>query len=263
MLFRSYVRGSQDVTITDSAGDPMRRIGMVMGMQMLHVSCIGWIRILRPSVCGRLMLRERRGSRRRPLPIGGVLSAIDRGVTQIVPVAAPPTPPDGTDEPLTVAAMLEYLPMVTSRMRLHMDYDEPYLRWLFCELERVTGLGSPIARLVRDAGGRVLGWYVYLLAPRGIGRVLALAVSEREAGRLLDHLLHDAWQRGAAAVQGRLEPRLLEPVSRRRCALVYRGGSLAHSDDKEILGAITKGDGLLTRLDSEWWLKDLHVDLSG
>lgn len=48
---------------------------------------------------------------------------------------------------------------------------------------------------------------------RGSARVIQLAMSKRDAGRVRDHLLHDAWTRGAADVRGRLEPRLLEPVA--------------------------------------------------
>ena len=262
MLFRSYVRGAQDITITDTAGEPMRRIGMAMGMQMLHLSCIGWVRVLRPSSYARTLLRERRGAGRRPLPVARVLSAADAALTRVAPVTAPPAAPDAVAEPLTVAAMLEHLPAVAGRVRLRLDYDERYLHWLFAELARVTGLGSPVAHLVRDAGGRVAGWYVYLFLRHGTARVLQLATSDRDTGLVLDHLLHDAWSRGAAAVQGRVEARLLEPLSRRRCAMAYRGGSLAHARDDEIRAALTSGDALLTRLDSEWWLKDQAVDLS-
>lgn len=263
MLFRSYVRGPQDITITDTAGEPMRRIGMAMGMQMLHLSCIEWVRVLRPSSYAHILLHNRRGSSgRRPLPVGGMLAAVDTAITRLAPIAAPPTAPAGTGESLTVAAMLEHLHAVAGRVRLRLDYDERYLRWLFAELARATGLGTPVARLVRDAGGRVVGWYVYLFLRRGTARVLQLATSNRDAGLVLDHLLRDAWVRDAVAVQGRLEPRLLEPLSRRRCAMAYRGGSLVHSRDKEIRAVINSGDALLTRLDSEWWLKDEAVDLS-
>jgi len=206
---------------------------------------------------------KRRGSSgRRPLPVGGMLAAVDTAITRLAPIAAPPTAPAGTGESLTVAAMLEHLHAVAGRVRLRLDYDERYLRWLFAELARATGLGTPVARLVRDAGGRVVGWYVYLFLRRGTAHVLQLAASNRDAGLVLDHLFRDAWARDAVAVQGRLEPRLLEPLSRRRCAMAYRGGSLVHSRDKEIRAVINSGDALLTRLDSEWWLKDQAVDLS-
>jgi hypothetical protein len=263
LLFRRYVRGKQDLTITDTASEPMRRIGLAVGMQMLHLGCIEWFRVLRPTTYARRLLRERRGRGPPGGRAGGarVLSAVDAGVTRAARVASPPAPSGASAQPLTPAAMLEHVSLMGDRVRLRLDYDRPYLDWLFAELARVTGLGRPIARLVRQPGARVLGWYVYYLLPQGSARVLQVAAPDRDVGRVLDHLLHDAWTGGAVAVQGRLEPRLVEPVARRRCITIYRGGALVHSRDREIVGAITSGDSLLTRLDSEWWLQDRAVDL--
>jgi len=261
LLFRSYVRGEQDLTITDTAGEVTRRIAIAMGMQMSHLSCIGWVRVLRPSRFAQQLLRERRGSRRPRTPSADrLLSFADAGLTRMAPMTPAPSDPWVHAEPLTAASMIEQLSIVSGRLRL--DYDEPYLDWVFTELERVRGLGRPVARLLRERGDRVLGWYVYCLVPGGRARVLQVVAADRDVGRVLDHLLRDAWSGGAAAVQGRLEPRLLEPVARRRCVTMYCGGSLVRARDKEIVGAITSGDSLLTRLDSEWWLKDADVDLS-
>ena len=264
LLLRTYVRGTQDVTITDTASEPMRRIAMVMGMRMLHLGCIEWIRVLRPSSYARCLLRDRRsdGSPRRRSRARLLLSAVDAGVTRVAPLVAPPASSEATAEPLTPATMLEHLSLIGDRVRLRLDYDEPYVGWLFTELERVTGLGTLVARLVREPGGRVLGWYVYYLLAQGSARVLQLAAHDRDVGRVLDNLLRDAWNGGAAAVQGRLEPRLVEPVASRRCVTIYRGGALVHSRDKEIVGVLTSPDSLLTRLDSEWWLQDRAVDLN-
>lgn len=261
LLLRAYIRGRQDLTITDTASDQMRRIATALGMQMLHLNCIEWVRVLRPSLYAHRLLRERRAARRRPLPIGRLLSAVDDGVTRLAPLAPPRAPHATTAEPLTPASMLEHLPSAGDHLRLRLDYDEPYLTWLFEELGHVTGLGTPVARLVHERG-RVLGWYVYYLTRHGSARVLQIAAPDRDVGRVLEHLFHDAWSSGAAAVQGRLEPRLAEPVARARCATLYRGGSLAHARDGMIVAAITSGDSLLTRFDSEWWLKDHAVDLS-
>jgi len=262
LLVRAYVHGEQDLTVTDTASDRMRQIGMAVGMQLLHLSCVEWVRVLRPARYAQRLLRTRRGSRRPASPLAGLLSAVDTGVSRVAPMASPPLAPDTTGGPLTAAAMIEHLPAVGDRVRLRLDYDEPYLDWVFTELEHATGLGRPVARLVRAHGGRVLGWYVYYLLPHGSARVLQIAAPQRAVGRVLDHLLHEAWIGGAAAVQGRLEPRLLEPVTSRRCMTIYRGGALLHARDKEIIGAIASGDSLLTRLDSEWWLQDQAVDLT-
>lgn len=261
LLLRAYLGGPQELTITDTASDQMRQIWMLSGGTMEHLACIAWVRVLRPWRFGDWYVRDRRMRSARSLG-GRLLGGLDVASTRWIRAVSPPPAPDATTEPLTPGGLVEHLHVIGGRLRLHLDYDERYLAWLFAELAVVRGLGTPVARLVRDRGGQVLGWYVYYLAPKGISRVLQIAASDRHVGRVLDDLLHDAWSGGAIAVLGRVEPRLLDPLARRRCVLRRSGYSaLSYSRDEEILGAIASGRSLLTRLDSEWWIQDQEVDL--
>ena len=263
LLVRTYLGGPQELTITDTAGSArMRQIWILSGGEMVHTSCIGWARVLRPWRFVEAYARERRMAR--PRATGGrLLGALDAATTRRAGWFSPPPAPDGTVEPLTPGGLVEHLHVIGDRVRLHLDYDERYVAWLFDELTVVRGLGTPVARLVRQRGGQVLGWYIYYLMPQGISRVLQVAAADRNVGHVLDDLLDHAWSHGAAAVIGRVEPRLLEPLACRRCLLRFAGGALAHSRDQEILGAVATGKSLLTRLDGEWWIKDQDVDLSG
>jgi hypothetical protein len=74
-------------------------------------------------------------------------------------------------------------------------------------------------------------------------------------GDVLDALLADARERGAVAVQGRVEPHLLDRLPERR-ALFHKSGylPLIHSPRPELLHAIHSGRALLTRLAGEWWM---------
>jgi len=261
LLVRAYLAGPQELTITDTANDQMRRIWMLLGGDMVHASCIGWMRVLRPWRFSEWYLRERRMRWGRPTG-GRVLGVLDAASTRWIGGLSPPREPDVTGEPLTPSGLVDHLHAIGDRVRLHLDYDERYLTWLFDALAFVSGLGTPVARLVRERDGRVLGWYVYYLVPHGVSRVLQVAASDRHVGRVLDDLLHHAWSCGAIAVLGRLEPRLVEPVASRRIVLHPAGYlALAHSRDTEILGAIASGRSLLTRLDGEWWIQDREVDL--
>ena len=250
------------LTITDAATEPMRQIWMMLGGEMSHLSCIRWLRVLRPWRYAEHYMRI--GRRAWSKPVGTrLLPILDAATTSWGPRAfSPPPAPDVTAEPLTPAGLVEHLPIISDRVRLHVDYDERFLEWLFGELSVVIGLGTPVAHLVREPGGRVLGWYVYYLLPQGISRVLQIAAADRDVGRVLGHLLHHAWSGGTISVVGRVEPRLLAPVSGRRCTLRYAGGALVHTRDEEILGAIASGNSLSTRLDGEWWMQDPRVDLS-
>jgi hypothetical protein len=72
---------------------------------------------------------------------------------------------------------------------------------------------------------------------------------------VLDALLADARERGAVAVQGRVEPHLLDRLPERH-ALFHKSGylPLIHSPRPELLHAIHSGRALLTRLAGEWWM---------
>jgi hypothetical protein len=98
---------------------------------------------------------------------------------------------------------------------------------------------------------------VYYHPPRQIAQVLQIAAGERDAGDVLDHLLHDARSRGATAIQGRVEGHLSKILAERRCVF-HRSGYLAliHGDDSELLHAVQSGRAFLTRMEGDWWNSD-------
>jgi hypothetical protein len=254
LLVRAYLAGPQDLTITDGATLQMGSIWTLLGGDMAHLQCIHWTRVLRPwrFATDRLVrARAPKFAARHSVP----MAAVDALTTRSVKFFSGPSAANVRPDELTPSALVEYLPLVADRVRLHVAYDQPYLEWLWRELAEVSTRGTLIARLIREPDGeRALGWYVYFLQPGGTAQVLQIAAADRAVGLVIDHLLHHAWAGGAAAVQGRVEPRLLQWLAQRRCLMTYAGESLVHSRDQEILGAIASGGSLLTRLDGEWWM---------
>jgi len=252
MLVRSYLGGPQDLTITDGATSQMRHMWTMLGGRMAHLACISWLRVLRPFQLGLDWLTTRRGRARRQEP--RFLARLD-AVAGKTALAVSPAAAEVVAQPLDPATLIDQLPTVADGLRLVPTYDEPYLQWLFAELGRVPVRGRPIATLVRDSRhGRTLGWYVYFLHPGGVCDVLQIAAGGHDVGRVLDHLLHHAFTHGAAALRGRLEPRLLEPLAARHCLMRFTGEALLHSSNEDIVGAIGAGESLLSRLDGEWWM---------
>jgi hypothetical protein len=261
MLLRTYLEGRQELTITDSASDQVRQMWALLGGQMVHASCITWVRVLRPWRLAQSLLHERRPTWR-PLLGRRLLAVTDAATVKRLRLVAPPGEPDATAESLSPNGLLRHLHLVADRVRLYVDYDEPYLTWLFTELRAFQGLGTLIAQLVHARDRRVLGWYVYYLLRGGISRVLQVAANDKDVGVVLDHMFHHAWSGGAAAILGRVEPRLLDPLGHRRAVMLYAGpAALVHSHDTEIIGAISAGHSLLSRLDGEWWMNDEMLDL--
>ena len=122
---------------------------------------------------------------------------------------------------------MEHLEVVTRDVRLRADYDEPYLEWLFRELDMIgcwgplwpDGVGGAARAEVVSRGGVVDGWYVCQLRIGGFCRVLQFAATARGAEVVFAQLAHRARERGAAGLYGRLEPRLAVPVTARSLAI--------------------------------------------
>lgn len=255
-LWRRLLAGPQQLTITDGASDEMRQIFEMIGGQLMHPSSIAWARILRPwSYIGNRVLSRTAWTRHRVKPWAHrPLAALDVPTVRAAGRLRAPAAAASRDEPLTPELLIEHLPEISRSLRLVPDYDLPFLRWLFAELENNKTWGTPHRRLVRAHDGRVLGWYVYFVLEREGCQVIHLVARPRHEGTVLANLLSHAYEHGAAAVQGRVEARILASLA--HCGALFRFSprSLVHSRDPALIGSITSGSALLTRLEGEWWM---------
>jgi len=254
-LWRQYVAGPQELTFTDGATDEAAQILELIGGQMLHPSSVAWARVFRPfSFMSSRALESRPHAK---VASARVWPAADSLAARTVRYFAVPDARGMSTEPLTSELMLEHLPVVTRSLRLFPAYDKPFLDWLFAEFERNSALGTVVRRIVRDANARVLGWYVYFLRHGEGCQVAHVAARDRHAGDVLDALFADAFRHGGAAVQGRVEPRLLGPLADRGSLFRYSASGthpLVYSKDPELLAVLASPQALLTRLDGELWL---------
>jgi hypothetical protein len=258
VLMQRYLVGAQDATATDTASVPTHAMwGKLHGVE-ISLGCVSWTRLFRPWLFTGDRLLPSRASRY----VHPLWSVLDSVTTRVPGLGYRPTRPELSAEELTSEGLIEAVERLASKVTLRPDYDLPYLDWLFTELSNVTTYGSLVRTLLRNADGNIAGWYVYYSLPGGTSHVLQVMAAERSVGDTLDHLFDDASSRGAAALRGRLEPRLLEPLGRRRCIFRYEGGSLVHSANVALLNAIAYGDSLLTRMDGEWWMGH-HVEPFG
>jgi hypothetical protein len=250
-LMKAYLAGPQDLTITDGATEEVRRMWVGLGGETRHLECVGWIRAFRPFLAAAELVRGPKPRLGRTLrPLAPPLDATTRALSSRLAVSEPP----GTLEELTPELLVELLPHVTRDRLLRPAYDESFGRWLFGEAEAVTARGVLVRRLVRRETGDVDGWFVYYADKGGIGWVIQVAASERSVDRVLDHLFFDASSRGMAALRGRVEGHLREPLSRRCYFRVADAQALVHSRRADLLHAVHSGRSLLTRLEGEWWM---------
>jgi hypothetical protein len=183
-----------------------------------------------------------------------VLAGLDTATRTVLGRALKPPPSEAVGAAATARDLVENLEAVAEGLRLRPAYDEEFLEWLFGQLRLVEARGELRTRIVKR-DGRVLGWYVYYLLPGGISQVQQITGNERDVGDVLDDLFLDANAGGSAALQGRVEAHILEPLSSRR-SLLHQSGylSLIHARDPELLYSVQSGRALLTRLEGEWWM---------
>ena len=250
LLMRRYLMGPQDLTITDTASVPTHAMWGKLHGEEVSLSCINWTRLFRPwRFTGDRLLPDRGARVARPL-----WSMLDPVTTRLPGVGSRTRESGLNAEELTSHALVENVEKLASSLALRPDYDVPFLDWLFEELSQVRSYGALVRTLLRDDDGAVVGWYVYFVVPGGTSHVLQIMASDPQVGDVLDHLFADAQSRRSAALRGRLEPRLLEPLARRRSILRWEGGALVSSRHQSLLNAVAYGHSLLTRMDSEWWM---------
>jgi hypothetical protein len=251
-LLARALRGPQELSFTD--GLTVREIWERMGGRRVPLSSGNWIRVLRPWRKGGDWLGRRAGRSGAGPALRPALAALDRVAARAPLFGAAGGGGRLTGEPLTPEAVAESLDVLSDAFRLRPDYDLAFLRWLFRAVAEVERYGRFGGRLVRDPAGRAIGWYAYYLQADGTCQVLQVAASAADVGPVLDHLFAHALAEGAATVQGRLEPHLVEPLVRRGAFLRRGEGALVHSSRPELVCALMSGDGLLSRLDGEWWM---------
>ncbi len=260
LLMRKLLAGPQDATLGDSASPLMEQMWLRLGGRRLELKGVHWIRVFRPCSVAAHVTAPRRPRLRSGLR--ALAATLDELSAPAARALIAPRASKAADEALTPQAMLGELPRVMRRFALRPDYDERFLAWLMGELRDAKTRGQLVARLVRDARGRSLGWYIYFLRPGWRSEVLQVAAtSERSLGTVLDHLLAHAYAHGSAALRGRLEPGMLEAVMERRCLLWYRGATVAHARDPSLLAAIESPGALVSRLEGDPWI-DTLVDAS-
>lgn len=254
LLLRQLLGGPQDLTIADRSNDSSRKLWMGLGGQELVHASVGWYRILRPgATMGALMdLRGRGGVLRHGARVAAApLDAVSRRLPKLGTALAP-TEPDGDVEPLTAEALLDQMSSIGRHLRLHPEYDAEYLGWVFAEVHALRSQGRLVARLVRGAHGRVLGWFLYLLPDRGVAHVLQVGVPGTDPDVVLDHLFWQAYSDGAAAVHGRLDPVTAGLLGRPGVVIRKSARVLVHSEDPTVLALLGSTKSLLSHLDGEW-----------
>jgi GNAT superfamily N-acetyltransferase len=270
-LLKKHLGGAHDVALADGANRRVRRLWQKLGGETLSFYNLHWVRPLRPArtllaLYSRFQFARVGNSTPSSLAsrFGGVLcDVVDAAVAPLVPK---PEQPSGElkEEQLDTASLLLCLSEFTTRFPFRPEYEVRDLRWLLDQAAAKRRHGPLQRVLLRDTRRGIVGWYLYYLNSTGLSEVLQIGAREGSIDDVLNHLFDHASRHGAAALHGRMEPRFMQALSDRYC--VFHGGGsnvLFHSRNPAATAALLAGDGFLTRLEGEWWLRFVGETLSG
>ncbi|MHC4549085.1 MAG: GNAT family N-acetyltransferase [Planctomycetota bacterium] len=249
LLLKEFFAGPHDLAFAES-NDASRKVWEGLGGMTSLLYSIHWAAPVRPA---RYALRQ----------VGGAAALAGAPFAWLVDAAATRLPgspfrqvvPDGESVEVTAERLLACLEEVTGAYALRPDYDLESLGWLLDTLARKRAHGALRSAILRDPEGRLLGWYLYYLARGGVSQVVQLGAKPPTVARVLDHLFHDAWRHGAAALSGRVEPRFVRELAQKSCLISRKNRwILLHSPHADVLEAFARGDAYLSRLEGEWWI---------
>jgi hypothetical protein len=253
-LGRQFLSGLQDLALA-GGGDFSRRIWEYLGGSVCLLYSFCWTRVMRPTQYGLSNLNERglaaAAQIARPL-----CRAVDATLEFIPRSAFRFQSPDVLGDDLDNVTLLACLSAFSDDRSLQPVYDHASLTWLMKLLEEKRHRGTLHKVAVRTHSGRALGWYLYYLGATSVAEVLQVGGKDDTIRDVLDHLFHHAWQRGAIAVTGPMDPRLCGTLSENHCTFRRpdHNWMLIHSQDQRIANAMHAGDAFLSRLEAEWWI---------
>jgi hypothetical protein len=253
MLFRALLKGPQDGTFTDGANEAARRMWEVSGGEARHLKTMTWTRVLEPARFAADYALKRLGRPGVARGLERLWKPLDAAALRLAGRRFALPARTTASEALTPRAILENLREVMQLVRLHPDYDEPFLEWLFREMAAARSRGRLARSLVRGRSGEVLGWYAYYLDGT-VASVMQATAKRGAAGEVLDELFHHARDAGAAAVCGRLEPQLAEALAARRCTYGWSGAALLHSTNPAVAAVLYSSQCALGLMDGESWM---------
>ncbi|MGE5609877.1 MAG: hypothetical protein ACM359_11535, partial [Bacillota bacterium] len=227
------------------------------GGQTVRLYCLEWQRTLRPATTSLLLAMTRRTLRPLARMIWPVAQLADAVITRLPASPYRVCAPPGTlDETVSVEDLLACIDASSARYSLRPRYDRESLSWILRQAAQATSFGPLRSAIVRESRGEPAGWCIYYLRPGQVAHVVQLGAEPARARFVLDHLLAHVQRCGATGIEGPFDPHYLDDLARERCHFICPGlGVLVQSRNEQLLNAIHCGQGFLTRLEGEWWLR--------
>jgi hypothetical protein len=255
-LMRRVINGTQDLTLGDTAIHGAQAMWERLGGRSLPLYSLGWTRVLRPAA----YLLDRLGLRAAGLatlidPISERLWRSVSGAGERPSLDVEPQDVRITTRDADPAHLAEVMPILEKPMALRPDWSGGTLEWILAQALRREIDGPLVMKVVQGTDGTPIGAYLYYGMPGRTANVLHIATTSRGVEATLGSLLSDAHRKGMAAVKGGAQPALMSELFRHQCFFRYRGATVYHSRDPQVLEAIVQGNAVIGGLVGERWTK--------
>lgn len=247
--------GPQDITIADESNAESRKVWEGLGGVTSHLYSMHWTYPLRPCQFALWLSRRKKFLTRFLWALEPAGRALDGLVAQIMKFPFRPPAPKLFGADLDSETLWACLSEAGRKQSIRPDYDHRSLNWLLQRAGQMQRQGRLQKVLVKTQSPDIAGWYLYYANPGGVSEVIQLYAKPRFAHDVLDHLFRHAWEQGATALTGRMEPSMMQAFSNRHC--IFHCGPqwfLVHSRKPELLHAFNAGNAGFSRLDGEWCL---------
>ena len=252
MLIRATMAGPQDILMADVANETAQRMWYNLGGSIARIYSLFWRRTVRPARAAALSLGDSLAESVVRQVARPILNATDNAVAAVRRNVY--RAPAGSTKTITTAAIADNLHSFATDS-LHADYSDQSLAWLMENVRQKWPQAGLHVRGAHNEAGELIGWFIYVVTSRGEARVLQLVARPSDRSLVLQHLLHDCRRAGAARVNGRIEPLMVDELIENRCKFEYGGrGVLVHAKSKSLLQHVLAGEATLSGLEGEWWL---------
>jgi hypothetical protein len=253
-LLKALLAGPQEVTFTDTANGPARRIWEGLGGKTLPVQSQQWLRVLRPAEFG-ASLAGRKDSLKRIEPAMRVVARMLDGLAGMLPL--PGRIADAwPSSPLEADELLRLIENLNARRALVPAYTRETLAWRLAMAAEKLEFGPLRMRAVTTPDGRTVGWFLAYPNRGGMGQVLQWSAEPHDARGVFRSMIADAEEQGSLALVGRAEPGTMREVSGGLGVFLQRDSFVeVYARDAEVLTSLLLGDAFFTRLEGEWWTR--------
>lgn len=254
-LLKTFLSGSQDLSIADSATATSRKLWERLGGDTIPLYSIYWKHPVRPMCFAANYLKKQ--------PYVGPFFRFMMPVFRLTDrLLSPMLSGFGSEEKLSlytkeisVETLKNYIDQFSNDKLLVPVYDSEMLRWVLNLATMPNRFGELRKEAVLDDNDKLLGWFVYYENPGGTNEILQVKALPGNRKEVLQMLFKKAWAQGSVEVAGRLEPDWMHVLSESFC--FYTPGRmwmLVHSGNREIIRAFKSGDTFITRLEGDMWL---------